>query len=113
MNPGMRDRLVEYAWAAAWWTATVLAAASLAGCAHTSPVTPARTAIPVECREPIPQRPAMPTDSLKTCEADPMCVDNAVRALTAEIELRRGYEHQLERALAACTTPINHPRSTP
>jgi hypothetical protein len=73
----------------------------LAGCAAPA-VLQARTAIPVECREPEPERPAMPTDNL-TPEAS---LDASVQAMQAELVLRDGYEDQLRTAFHACTSPI-------
>lgn len=78
----------------------------LAGCAHLEKVLPARTAIPVECKEPIPERPAMPTDNLT--DASPL--DTSVQAMQAEIALREGYEGQLVTALTACVKPIGTPK---
>ena len=48
----------------------VLAAAAiiLAGCQSTPPkiaLQEVKVAVPVECREPVPERPAMPTESLQ------------------------------------------------
>jgi hypothetical protein len=77
-------------------------AVALTGCNATLPVLPARTAIPVECKEPKPERPAMPTANL-TAESS---LDASVQAMQAEIALRDGYEDQLVTALAACTAPI-------
>jgi hypothetical protein len=74
----------------------------LSGCATTTAVLPARTAIPVECKEPKPERPAMPTDNLQPDAP----LDASVQAMQAEIALREGYEGQLVTALDACTAPI-------
>lgn len=74
----------------------------LTGCFETLPVVPARAAIPVQCKEPIPARPAMPTDNL-TPESS---LDDGVKTMQAEIVLRDGYEVQLVTALTACTAPI-------
>lgn len=74
----------------------------LAGCAHNQPVTQARTAIPVQCQEQIPDRPAMPTEAL----ADDADVDAYVQAADAELKRREGYEVKLRTALEACTSPI-------
>lgn len=76
-------------------------AAALAGCAHNR-VTPGRTAIPVECKETVPDRPAMPTDRLKPGAT----TDAYVQAAEAEIDLREGYETKLRTALEACVKPI-------
>jgi hypothetical protein len=83
-------------------TILVIAALALTACGGTLPVIPARTAIPVECKEPIPQEPAMPTANL-TPESS---LDTSVQAMAAEIEIRKGYEGQLTAALKACTAPI-------
>jgi hypothetical protein len=92
-------------WFLVWAVAAVIGSL-LAGCGGTLPVIPARTAIPVECKEPIPARPAMPTDNLA---AEPT-LDASVQAMQAEIVLREGYEGQLVTALSACTKPV---RSSP
>lgn len=60
-------------------------------------------AVPVECKEPIPDRPAMPTEALRP-GAD---VDQFAQAAMAEIERREGYEVRLSTALAACMAPVN------
>jgi hypothetical protein len=73
------------------------------GKCSTEPVIPARTAIPVECNEPIPQRPAMPTAILTPASS----LDAIVQAALAEIELREAFEVQLVTALKACTKPIH------
>ncbi len=74
----------------------------LPGCASLEKVLPARAAIPVECREPMPERPAMPTESLKPDAT----LDAYVQAAAAEIERRSGYEDQLVTALTNCRKPI-------
>jgi hypothetical protein len=79
----------------------------LSACGGTMPTLPARTAIPVECKEPIPERPAMPTENLGASST----LDASVQAMQAEIALRDGYEDQLVTALKACTAPIT--RSNP
>ncbi len=83
-------------------TAALCALVLLAGCGGTMPVLPARTAIPVECKEPIPARPAMPTAILNPASS----LDAFVQAAQAEIELREGYEGELVTALSACTKPV-------
>ena len=62
-------------------------------------------AVPVVCKVEVPQRPAMPTDTL------PLVADVAAqsRAMRAEIELRGGYEDQLLSALEACRRPLQTP----
>lgn len=76
---------------------------ALAGCAS-SPAPAARVLVPVpvECREPVPDRPAMPTELLLP-GAHPWVL---LRAALAEIDRREGYEVQLRAALAVCTAPI-------
>ena len=62
--------------------------------------------IPVECREPVPDLPAMPTESLMPG----VKVDQFAKAAMAEIERREGYEVQLRAALDNCRKPINSER---
>lgn len=59
-------------------------------------------AVPVECKEPIPTRPVMPTEALRPGAT----VDQFAQASMAEIERRDGYEVQLVAALVICTQPI-------
>lgn len=79
---------------------------ALAGCAS-SPAPAARVLVPVpvECREPVPERPTMPTELLLP-GAHPWVV---MRAALAEIDRREGYEVQLRAALLACTAPVQPP----
>ncbi|WP_046060015.1 hypothetical protein [Paracidovorax citrulli] len=79
-------------------------AALLAGCAGAPRVqtVEVRVPVPVECREPVPARPAMPTDALRPGAS----LDDFARAALAEIERREGYEGQLLTALEACRAPI-------
>ena len=58
--------------------------------------------VPVACQEPMPARPAMPTEALRPGAT----VDQFAQAAMAEIERREGYEGQLAAALAACTQPV-------
>lgn len=75
----------------------VLALATLlAGCSS-APQT-VRVPVPVPCKAPMPQRPAMPTEAL-TADA---ALDDFVQAAAAEIERREGYEVQLRAAIEAC-----------
>lgn len=77
----------------------------LAGCGATAPrveVQRVNVAVPVECKEPIPERPVMPTEALRPGAT----VDQFAQASMAEIERREGYEVQLVAALAICTRPI-------
>lgn len=85
----------------------VVAAAAvllLAGCEAAPRVEIQRVsvAVPVECKEPIPDRPVMPTEALRPGAT----VDQFAQAAMAEIERREGYEGQLRAALAACTRPV-------
>lgn len=87
-------------------TSFVALSLALAGCA-TQPPPAARVLVPVpvECREPVPDRPAMPTELLLP-GAHPWVL---LRAALAEIDRREGYEVQLRAALLACTAPVAHP----
>ncbi|WP_312839838.1 hypothetical protein [Delftia tsuruhatensis] len=58
--------------------------------------------VPVQCREPVPDRPSMPTEALAE-DADPF---ELLRAALAEIDRREGYEIRLQAALMACTMPL-------
>ncbi|AVS73925.1 hypothetical protein [Paracidovorax cattleyae] len=84
--------------------AILLLAALLAGCAATPRVetVEVRVPVPVECREPVPARPAMPTEALQPGAT----LDDFARAAMAEIERREGYEGLLLVALEACRAPI-------
>lgn len=88
--------------------AVLILAALLAGCAGAPRVEVQRVnvAVPVECQEPVPARPAMPTDSLRPGAT----VDDFARAAMAELARREGYEGQLLTALEACRAPINPSR---
>ena len=76
---------------------------ALVGCASPAPAGRTLVPVPVECREPAPDRPAMPTELLLP-GASPWML---MRAALAEIDRREGYEVQLRAALAACTAPIS------
>lgn len=78
----------------------------LVGCGVT-PMQPVKTPIPVECRVQRPARPAMPTKALSP-GVDP---DRFSAAAMAEIELREGYELELNAALDVCTAEIAAPRA--
>lgn len=87
-------------------TASILVAACacLASACATKPepiidVRTVNVAVPVPCRETVPERPSMPTETLP----EQPTLDQFVAAATAEIELREGYEGQLRTALVACT----------
>lgn len=80
------------------------AALMLVGC-ETAPrveIQRVNVAVPVECKEPIPDRPVMPTEALRPGAT----VDQYAQASMAEIERREGYEVQLVAALVICTRPI-------
>ena len=82
----------------------LLALASLAGCAgapHTD-VLQVRIPVPIACSEPVPERPSMPTEALRTDAS----LDDFARAAMAEIERREGYEGQLVAALESCRLPV-------
>lgn len=82
----------------------LLGALALTGCG-TSPrveIQEVKVPVPVECREPVPDRPSMPTEALAD-DADPF---DLLRAALAEIDRREGYEVRLLAALIACTRPI-------
>lgn len=79
-------------------------ALALAGCETVPRVEIQRVnvAVPVECKEPVPSRPAMPTEALQLGAN----TDQFVQAAQAEIERREGYEVQLRAALAVCTDSV-------
>ncbi len=87
-------------------TAIVLTSgALLAGCTTAPPrveVQRVNVAVPVECQEPVPARPAMPTDALQLG----VTIDDFARAAMAEIERREGYEIELMAALESCRRPV-------
>lgn len=78
--------------------------ALVSGCATQNHVEVQRVnvPIPVACEEPVPDRPAMPTEALRPGAT----VDDFTRAAVAEIERRKGYEGQLLTALETCRMPI-------
>jgi len=86
-------------WARVWAAAGLCAV--LAGCG-VAPLQPVKTPIPIECRVQRPARPAMPTGAL----APGVDLDRFAAAAMAEIELREGYELELNAALDACTSQI-------
>lgn len=66
----------------------------LTGCGIAPPpveIQRVNVAVPVECKEPTPPGPVMPTEALRP-GAD---VDQFAQSTTAEIERREGYEIQL------------------
>lgn len=83
----------------------IAACALLAGCATKKHVETQRVAvpIPVQCQEPVPARPVMPTDSL----GGGATLDQFAQAAMAEIERREGYEVELRTALENCRKPVN------
>lgn len=83
-------------WARVWAVAGLCAV--LAGCG-VAPLQSVKTPIPVECRVQRPTRPAMPTEAL----APGVDLDRFSAAAMAEIELREGYEWELNAALDVCT----------
>ncbi|KQR55793.1 hypothetical protein [Acidovorax sp. Leaf160] len=85
--------------------ALLLPALLLAGCAAAPRVEVQRVSVPVpvECREPVPARPVMPTEALRPGAS----LDDFARAAMAEIERREGYEGELLAALKMCRTPIH------
>ena len=82
-----------------------LSCAIVAGCAtKTEPALDVRTvnvAVPVPCREPVPDKPAFPMDGLRPGTS----LNQFVSAALAERLVRDGYELQLETALRSCTAP--------
>ncbi|WP_159917886.1 hypothetical protein [Pantoea sp. 18069] len=84
--------------------ALLLCVLTLGGCA-TAPraeIQAVKVPVPVECREPTPDRPSMPTESLAD-DADPF---ELLRASLAEIDRREGYEIKLVAALENCKRPL-------
>lgn len=79
----------------------------LAGCAAVPRVEVQRVSVPVpvECREPVPVRPVMPTEALRPGAS----LDDFARAAMAEIERREGYEGELLAALENCRVPVATP----
>lgn len=77
----------------------------LAGCGSVPRVEiqEVKVPVPVECREPIPERPSMPMEALAD-DADPFTL---LRAALAEIDRREGYEVRLLAALLMCTRPVS------
>lgn len=77
-------------------------AVALSGCASLGGAFAVKVPVPVECREKMPTRPVMPTDSLQPGGS---LFASTVR-MQAEIGLREAYEGELRAALAACIAPI-------
>ena len=83
----------------------LIAVCALSACGtrgNHSEVQRVNVAVPVECKEPIPGRPVMPTEALRPGAT----VDQFTQAVMAEIERREGYEAQLVAALTICTRPF-------
>lgn len=78
----------------------------LGGCATPSAIV-TRVPVPVACAEPVPQRPAMPTETLRPGVDIFVFTKNA----QAEIVLRDAYEVRLLTALQACRAPVRNPES--
>lgn len=76
---------------------------TLTGCGTFTTRTTTDKPIPVECREKVPDRPAMPTEAFTAKPA----LDQWVKAADAEIVVREAYEVQLRIALVTCTTPLS------
>lgn len=75
-----------------------LTALVLVGCATAPDAVEVRVPVPIPCKEPVPERPAMATETLRPG------VDLFTFAThaQAEIEMREAYESRLLRALNAC-----------
>lgn len=73
-----------------------------AGCAGAPVYTRVHVPVPEACTEPVPDRPAMPTEVLAPGVAPWTLLQSAL----AEIDRREGYELQLRAALVACTAPL-------
>ena len=81
----------------------LIASAMLAGCAAPRvELQRVSVPVPVQCQEPMPSRPVMPTEGLRP----PVSLDAFAAAAMAEIERREGYEGELVAALEACRAPI-------
>lgn len=74
----------------------------LPGCSALGGAFTVKVPVPVECRETMPARPAMPTEGLKPGGS----LFASTVSLQAEVELREGYEGKLRAALAACIAPV-------
>lgn len=88
------------------WPICAAAVLALAGC-QTAParveLQRVHVPVPVACDEPVPERPAMPTEQLRPGAT----VDQFTQAAQAEIERREAYEIRLATALANCIRPIS------
>lgn len=77
----------------------------LTACGHNPPqviIEYVNIPVPVECKEPVPTRPVMPTESL----SPGVDLDTFSKSVMAEIERRDGYETELLTALENCRKPI-------
>lgn len=79
----------------------------LMGCTTAPRLQPVKVSVPVQCTARVPDRPAMPTESLRPG----VPLDAFVKSAQAEIERREGYEGQLREALASCVAPLTDPLS--
>ena len=79
----------------------IAASALLVGCGTAKHVQ-VRAPVPVACKEQVPERPVMPSESLQPGVAPWVLL----RAALAEIDRREGFEVQLVAALRACTAPV-------
>lgn len=80
--------------------AIAAAALLLAGCDTVPRVVQVPVAVPVACQVGEPARPAMGIDNMPIDAP----IDDLVRNLRADHDLRDGYEGELRAALAACRT---------
>lgn len=85
-------------------TVLIAACALMVGCATKKHVEIQRVnvPVPVECKEPVPVRPVMPTEGL----ASTATLDQFAQAAMAEIERREGYEGELLTTLENCRKPV-------
>lgn len=81
--------------------AMTIALALIAGCSAIGTSTTTRVPVPVACLEPVPERPAMPTETLRPG----VDIFVFVKTTQAEIVLREVYEDRLRTALIACRAP--------
>ena len=91
-----------------WLFVTVLGACVVAmlflltACGSAPVLTEVKVPVLVECKEEVPERPAIPTEG-SACKPT---IDHFAVAAWAEIEIREGYETRLRTALEACTAPM-------
>lgn len=97
-----RHRMVDAILCGLIMLAMAFFCAASSGCAAAGGGIQIKVPVPVECKEPTPERPDMPTDHLKPGGK----TFDAVVAMQAEIEVREGYEGRLSTALKACQSPI-------